>query len=898
MRLIVRAVPLPLAWMIAILASAPLPMAAAIDYEKDIKAIFAERCFACHGVLKQEAGLRLDTAAFMKSGGDSGPAITPGTSSSSLVWSRVSSSDPDLRMPPEGEPLKPAQIAAIEQWIQSGAPAPEQEEPEQDPERHWSFQSPVRPVVPTLSPTLEETLHPIDAFIAEKQRIAGVQSVGPLDQRLWLRRVSLDLTGLPPTEAEQNAFLEDHSPEARSKVIDRLLESPQYAERWGRHWMDIWRYSDWWGLGAEVRNSQKHMWHWRDWIIESLHEDKGYDQMIREMLAADELYPEDTNRLRATGYLARQYFKFNRTTWMDETIEHTFKGMLGLTANCSKCHDHKYDPITQQNYYELRAIFEPYQVRMDINGDETDLQKDGIPRAFDCNLDAPTYLHVRGDERNPQTDQPLVPNVPGFLAATAPFEVKPVELPVRAVHPGVRDEIVAAYRKRAIRNQEKATAAVDEMNKDSEAKAPLEREILLLKKSIADQELQSIDLRHAADRVRYLGETLEVSADQAISDAARAVTQLAVSRAELACKELERQASKETDDKKKEDLSKKQEAANKQLDEARKKHESPGTNYPSLIGSEKTAESNVETEESRKKPFPKQSTGRRSALARWIASDKNPLTARVAVNHLWSRHFGAPLVPTVFDFGRKGSPPTHPELLDWLAVEFMESGWSMKHMHRLMLTSSLYARTSSSKGATEETLRSDRENRLYWRMNPIRMESQVVRDSLLALAGELDMKMGGPSVPVSDTMSKRRSLYYFHSKNEHNQLLSVFDDANVLDCYRRATSIVPQQALALENSQLTQDLAIQIAKRLETTIPDSNTSDRDFVMQAFRKLLGYEPNEQEIERSIRFLDSLRRPSQGDPDGGQNSDNQKDDTLPPPAAFLLALLNHNDFITIR
>ncbi|WP_205855058.1 PSD1 and planctomycete cytochrome C domain-containing protein [Pirellula sp. SH-Sr6A] len=893
-----RAVPLPLALMVASLLSAPLPLAEAVDYEKDVKALFAERCFACHGVLKQEAGLRLDTAAFMKTGGDSGPAITPGASHSSLVWTRVSSTDPDLRMPPEGEPLKANQIAAIEKWIQSGAPAPEQEEPEQDPEQHWSFQAPVRPMVPTISPPTEETLHPIDAFLAEKQQIAGVQSVSPLDRRLWLRRVSLDLTGLPPSDADQNAFLEDHSPDARGKVIDRLLESPQYGERWGRHWMDIWRYSDWWGLGAEVRNSQKHMWHWRDWIIESLQQDKGYDQMILEMLAADELYPEDVSRLRATGYLARQYFKFNRTTWMDETIEHTFKGMLGLTVNCSKCHDHKYDPITQQNYYELRAIFEPYQVRMDIIGDETDLQNNGIPRAFDCNLDAPTYLHVRGDERNPQTDRPLAPNVPGFLSSTAPFEVRTVQLPVRAVHPGVRDEVAAAYRKQAIRKKENATAAVEGMNKEGETKSPLEREILLLKKSIADQELQSIDLRHTADRLRYLAETMDGSPDQVLAEAARSVTQLAVYRAELACKELDWQTSQESDNKKKEELQKKQETANKQLDEARKKHESPGTDYPSLVGSEKTAESNIESEESRKKPFPKQSTGRRSALARWIASDKNPLTARVAVNHLWARHFGAPLVPTVFDFGRKGSPPTHPELLDWLAVEFMESGWSMKHMHRLMLTSSLYARTSSSKGATEETLRSDRENRLYWRMNPIRMESQVLRDSLLALAEELDMRTGGPSVPVSDAMSKRRSLYYFHSKNEHNQLLSVFDDANVLDCYRRATSIVPQQALALENSQLAQELAIKIAQRIGATSPNSNIPDGDFVVLAFRKLLGYEPNPQEIERSIRFLESLRQAMPVNQDAAPDVASQKSDPLPPQAAFLLALLNHNDFITIR
>lgn len=872
----------------------PCAIAEGTDYEKNVKTVLAERCFACHGALKQEAGLRLDTVALMTQGGDTGPAIVPGQAKESLIWSRIASTDPDLRMPPEGEPLKQSQLDAISQWIESGAQAPFKEEPEQDPEKHWSFQSPVRPAVPTInSTTQKDELHPIDAFLAEKQMEAGVAPVGLVDKRLWLRRVTLDLIGLPPTVAEQTAFLEDDSPDARIRVIDRLLESPQYGERWGRHWMDIWRYSDWWGLGAEVRNSQKHMWHWRDWIIESINQDKGYDQMILEMLAADELYPEDASKLRATGYLARQYFKFNRTTWMDETIEHTFKGMLGLTANCSKCHDHKYDPITQENYYELRAIFEPYQVRMDLTGDELDLQKDGIPRAFDCNLDAPTYVHIRGDERNPKTDKAIEPKVPGFLASTVPFVIHSVELPARAVFPGLREDVVAAYRKRALLQQKAAAAAMEALEKDLETKSTLEREIVHLKKAIADQDLQSIELRHAADRIRFLGERNDSNSDQIMAEAAWSMRQLAVLQADLACKELQQQLTKETDDKKKKELSQKWKASTQKLEEAQKELESIGRDYPSLSGSEKTAESNVESEESRKRPFPNRSTGRRTALARWIVNEKNPLTARVAVNHIWARHFGAPLVPTVFDFGRKGTPPTHPELLDWLAVELMESGWSMKHMHRLMLMSSLYARTSSSRDATPDTLRSDRDNKLYWRMNPTRMESQVIRDSLLSLAGELDTTLGGPSIPVNNTGSKRRSLYYFHSKNERNKLLSVFDDANVLDCYRRASSIVPQQALALENSELAQELAIKIVNQMEPA-----SSDRDFIASAFRKVLGYEPNDQEVSLSLRFLQAQKEGSPGPLDTEQASNPSNAESISPKAAFLLALLNHNDFITIR
>ena len=227
-----------------------------------------------------------------------------------------------------------------------------------------------------------------------------------------------------------------------------MLESPQYGERWGRHFMDIWRYSDWWGLGAEVRNSQKHMWHWRDWIIESLNADKGYDQMVREMLAADELYPNDPDKLRATGYLARQYFIFNRTTWMDETVEHTSKAFLGLTMNCTKCHDHKYDPIAQTDYYRFRAFFEPYQVRTDMVPGTADYEKDGIPRAFDCNLNAVTYKFERGDDRKPIKNLKIIPGLPAVLGGE--LKIEPVQLPPRflrsAVAPIRRSELLEGRR--------------------------------------------------------------------------------------------------------------------------------------------------------------------------------------------------------------------------------------------------------------------------------------------------------------------------------------------------------------------------------------------------------------------------------------------------------------------
>jgi len=369
-------------------------------------------------------------------------------------------------MPPEGEPLKPTEIAAIRAWITQGAKAPADEQPERDPRDHWSFQVPVRPAVPRVA-NAAWPRNPIDAFIAAEHEKRGLTPQRPADKRVWLRRVSLDLTGLPPTHAELEAFVRDDSAEANDRVVTRLLDSPQYGERWGRHWMDIWRYSDWWGLGAEVRNSQKHIWHWRDWIIESLNADKGYDQMLREMLAADELYPNDFDRLRATGFLARQYFKFNRTSWLDETVEHTAKAMLGLTFNCAKCHDHKYDPFSQVEYYRMRAVFEPYQVRTESVPGEIDFEKDGVPRAYDCNLEAPTFVHLRGDDRNPDKSRVIEPAFPAFLmtGVLGAVKIEPVALPAEAAQPGLRSFVVEAHLKAAELRIAAARAELDAAKK-------------------------------------------------------------------------------------------------------------------------------------------------------------------------------------------------------------------------------------------------------------------------------------------------------------------------------------------------------------------------------------------------------------------------------------------------
>ncbi|MEQ2009576.1 MAG: DUF1549 domain-containing protein, partial [Limisphaerales bacterium] len=430
-----------------------------VDYLRDVKPILAARCYSCHGALKQEAKLRLDTAEFIKKGGKHGPAIVAGKPAVSLLVKKVSAHSLDDRMPPEGEPLHAPQIAAIREWIAAGAIAPKDEKPESDPREHWAFKVPVKVPVPSVQSSVFSNqsrspakavpsaklktenwplnTSPIDAFLETQRRTQKLTAQPPAEPSLWLRRVTLDLTGLPPTREDLRDFEADTSPQARERVVERLLASPHYGERWGRHFMDIWRYSDWWGLGAQLRYSQKHIWHWRDWIVESLNADKGYDRMIVEQLAGDELAPTDPATLRATGFMARNYYLFNRTTWMDDVVEHTSKAFLGLTMNCAKCHDHKYDPLTHTDYYAMRAIFEPYHARLDELPGETDLEKDGLPRAYDLHLDRPTFIHIKGDEKKPDTNHVIHATIPAVLAFKQ-LDIKSVQLPAPAHNPALQ----------------------------------------------------------------------------------------------------------------------------------------------------------------------------------------------------------------------------------------------------------------------------------------------------------------------------------------------------------------------------------------------------------------------------------------------------------------------------
>jgi hypothetical protein len=590
--------------------------------------------------------------------------------------------------------------------------------------------------------------------------------------------------------------------------------------------------------------------------------------MIVEMLAADEIAPADRDTLRATGYLARNWYKFNRNVWIQDTVEYTAAGFLGLTLRCARCHDHKYDPLSQQDYYRFRAFFEPHDVRIDPVPGQPDTTKDGVARAFDGKPDAPTYLFRRGDERLADTSRALTPAVPALLGGDL------VVQPVRFTATDYAQALGRAVEE-ALRLARAALAA---------AEGQPQREI-------ARAELAAVEARVAAEQAHYAAvvdqarwQTLAVAAARAERQAAVLKTAEVLCLAERAAAPAQggpgpNAAAKKTQDQAAQKLA----AAKKAHADAVAAAKKEDTAYTPLV-----------------KLTPETSTGRRLALARWITDRGNPLTARVAVNHIWMRHLGRPLVATVANFGLNGQKPTHPELLDYLAVEFMESGWSMKHLHRLIVTSDAYR--LSSRAADAANAAADPDNRWYWRMNPRRMEGEAVRDSILATAGQLDPTMGGPILDEKLGQTSRRRSVYFRFNTEYKmQFLDQFDPASPSECYERRESVLPQQALALNNSALALNQARLLAKNLTETAPTQEA----FVMATFEQVLGRPPTSEERARCVRFLQEqaelLKQPGKLAPFPPSPA------PVTPPAAdpmqharedLVQVLFNHNDFVTIR
>jgi hypothetical protein len=769
-----------------------------IDFAHEIQPIFAKRCYKCHGPGDAQGGLRLDTRETAIAELESGEhAIVPGKNDEGALLSRVTETDEDMRMPPDGKPLSEKEIEAIKRWIGEGAKWGQ----------HWAYTKVSKPDAPKGSDA-SWVRNPIDGFILAKLDAAGLKPAKPADKLGLLRRAYYDLIGLPPTAEEIDAFLADESRNAYEKVIDRLLQSPHYGEKWGRHWLDLVRYAE--SNGYERDNPKENVWKYRDYVIEAFNADKPYDQFVIEQLAGDEIEQPTAASITATGF-------YRLGVWDDEPVDReqafydglddiiitTSEAFLGMTVGCARCHDHKLDPIPQTDYYRMLAVFrnlEHGNTQRDIANDEERRKHEELAKTF-------------GEELKSLREKILV------------FEDKVYET---FSNPEKEDAKDGRRRQRMIAQRRASVLSKDEL-----------REYMALR-----------------DEVRRAERTKSSPLDKAL-------------------------AAKENGDRAPETFVLMRGNAHAKGDKVE-----PG--FPGIISASK-----AEIPEAGSKG----SSHRRLALARWIASPDNPMTARVMVNRLWQYHFGRGIVRSSSDFGYQGTPPTHPELLDWLASEFVARGWSMKAMHKLMMMSSTYQMSSE---ANEAALVKDPLNDLFWRFDMRRLTAEEIRDSILMATGELNPKMFGPSVypplpaEVLATASNpgagwgnssreeaaRRSIYVHLKRSLRHPLLSSFDAPDTdTGCAVRVSTTVPTQALGMLNSKFMSEQADALAKRLEEEHPDDVKAQ---VAMAIRLTTGRTADSKEIDSDAAFVAAQA----------------KEENMAPAAAlrhYCLMILNTNEFV---
>ncbi|MBA4020374.1 MAG: hypothetical protein C0483_24700 [Pirellula sp.] len=892
-------------------APTPAPMPAAggekfppdqVEYfEKHIRPILSSKCVECHGPKQQEAGLRLDSRSGLISGMEGHPAAVPGDPGRSALIAVVKY-DGDVQMPPDGK-LPPEQLAALTNWVKMGLPWPEEaaaaakagdaakpaeatmwsgtmeERFARAREKHWSFQ-PVKRTAPPEVGLADWNKSPVDRFVLAKLAAAGLTPSPPADKRTLLRRVYYDLIGLPPTLAEVEAFERDASPDAFAKIVDKLLASPQYGERWARHWLDVARYGDTKGYAFTMERRFPFAYTYRDYVIKAFNADMPYDQFIREQLAADKLPKQENNAaMPAMGFLTcgRQFTGVHDT--VDDQIDAVTRGFLGLTLACARCHDHKFDPLSQADYYAMYGVFRSSAppAELPLLGEPTPSPEYEAFKAELAKLTAERDKFVGEqevlllDELRSRVDDYLAKIVLDRLGSAAPKD-RYYSFDMGDPRPTIvrrwNDLLNASKRKpNAVFAVWNAFDALKEA--EFEAKAPAVTKDLLNPPAAKPGEkvdpkkpaivinplvraaLEKKPPKTMVDVAKLYGELFnKVYADwKALQDPKSrksgepAPTKLADAAAEELRQVLYAEGSptvvkpeelRSIFDRKirnmVEDRNKKVDALvvtspgapsramslvdSEQLykpfifirgDAARRGAEVPRRNLSVLGGTDD-------------KPFADGSG--RLGLADAIADRNNPLTARVMVNRLWLHHFGRGLVDSPSDFGVRTLPPSHPELLDYLAGTFMDEGWSIKRMHRMLVLSQTYAQSSASPtvtagGKTPQMV--DPENRLLWRMNRRRLELEPMRDSLLFVAGKLDTKQFGRPVDLWKTpYTARRTVYGYIDRQDLPGIFGVFDFANPdVTIEDRPRTTVPQQALFAMNSPLVQEQARTIVKRPE-----------------------------------------------------------------------------------
>ena len=845
-------------------------------FEKKIRPILVSSCYPCHSssAEKIRGGLKLDSRSDLLKGGENGPVIVPGNAEASRLIEAIRYRNPDFKMPPPKKgKLSDEQIADLVLWVNSGALCPDNA-PSQSrvAKKHWAFQ-------PVGNPTIPEVREkkwgktPVDSFILAKLKEKQLQPSQTADKRTLIRRATYDLTGLPPTPEEVETFLKDRSPNAYEKSIDRLLASPRYGERWGRYWLDVARFADTKGYVYAGREETKFVQSaaYRDWVIRSFNQDLPYDQFLKLQVAADQM-EANRNSLAAMGYLTmgRRFLGVVHDI-IDDRIDVMMRGMQGLTVGCARCHDHKFDPIPTKDYYSLYGVFAGcYERTVELDAPsipaksyleyETELKKrqEKFLTTFNQKRDEQAkrfraktaeylrsvlkaekfetevfYSFVAADEVNPvvvhhwqtyllsnaKSDNPIW--APWYACVEAAKQKKPlksVTISTNKINPLVAQAF-----------KTNATSLEDVVDRYSKLLIDVDKKVNEGKTLSADEEPLK-QVLYGADSPATVPAGAVVDLEWLFDEATR--VELGKLQLEIDQWMLQSPGSPPHAVILEDSAVQKNPHVFKRGNPANKGDEVPRQFLELLSGPNR-------------KPFTKGSG--RLELAEAIASRDNPLTARVMVNRIWLHHFGAGLVRTPSDFGTRSEPPSHPELLDWLARYFMDNGWSVKKLHRIIMLSATYQQRSDD-ALDPKTFQIDPENRLLSHMSRERLDFEAMRDSLLSVSGQLDAKMGGPSEELfKGTFSKRRSVYGFIDRQFLPGAYRVFDFANPdMHNPQRAETTVPQQALFLMNSPFVIEQCRALASR-------ATGSDRDKINQLYRLVYQREPTSKQLKTGLAFV---------------------------------------------
>lgn len=867
-------------------------------FERQVRPLLVRHCYACHGRGRAKGGLSLDSRAAMLAGGESGAVMTPGKPDESLLLAAVEYAG-DVQMPPNGK-LADDEIAALKQWLALGAPWPEQApgggqraggEVAAADRQFWSFQ----PLGDFAPPAVKDTAWPrnaIDHFVLAHLESEALQPVAAADRRTLIRRASFDLIGLPPTAAEADAFVGDERPDAYERLIDRLLASPHYGERWARHWLDVARYGE-----DQAHTFQARLYpngyRYRDWVVEALNRDLPYDRFVIEQIAGDLVddapgeqrgsEAEHRARLPALGFFAlgpvyyadnacKSKAKFDE---YDDRIDTLARGFLGLTVACARCHDHKFDPISTRDYYALAGVIASSEYC------EAPLAPPEVVARYDAAQvkikQAEEAIKQAREREARRLGESFALETDRYLLAIWTFDNRRKSQPELKLTDVARqaglDAGIAERWHKGLANREAAPAWLrpwHDLLKRQSASGDLSSEPAAMYAAAEAAATVQAAVAAAVERRRTLEKQYEVTlAALAAGQPPPKKPSLEPPVAELLKQAIDdraaplfltqEQAVKLTDDGRRQKLA----AMQAEIEELKK---AAGEKYPVAHSVKEGQAANLRVhlrgsatdlgDEAPRgflavlspadaKPFAAGSG--RLELARAIASRDNPLTARVFVNRVWQHHFGRGLVGTPSNFGLLGERPTHPELLDYLARRFIESGWSIKRLHRLIMLSATYQLGAVWQVAGQER---DPDNRWLWRMNRRRLDVEAWRDTLLAVAGDLDLTMGGPSQKLDDAGNRRRTLYAAVSRHQLNPMLRLFDfpDPN-LTTERRVITTVPMQQLFVLNSEFMTRQAKALAARLAQASPD----DEARLDLAYHWLFGRSPHERERQFVREFL---------------------------------------------